>query len=90
MVVEINCFLIQPDFWPRLLNIKPASYIILQALKYLKIDTCPASQNVLADMGKISFSVEISKYSLALQHETLVNTSRRVLFSSPVLLWAVK
>ena len=26
-----------------------------QASKYLKIGTCPASQNLLADMGKISF-----------------------------------
>ena len=35
-------------------------------------------------MGKKYFSIEISKFSLALQPEALVNTSRRVLFSSPV------
>ena len=57
----------------------------MQASKYLKIGTCPASQNLFAYMWKIKFSVEISKYSLALQPETLVNTSGRVLFSSPAM-----
>ena len=57
----------------------------MQASKYLKIVTCPASQNLLANMGKIQFSLEISKYSLALQPKALVNTSGRVLFSSPVM-----
>ena len=47
---------------------------------------CPASQKILAFMGKKQFSLEISKFSLALQPEALVNTSRRVLFSSPEML----
>ena len=34
-------------------------------------------------MGKFLFSLEISKFSLALQPKALVNTSGRVLFSSP-------
>ena len=58
--------------------------IIDQASKYLKIGTCPAAQKILVYMGKINFSLEISKFSLALQPEALVNTSGRVLFSSPV------
>ena len=33
--------------------------------------------------GKNSFTLEMSKFSLALQPEALVNTSGRVLFSSP-------
>ena len=37
-------------------------------------------------MGKKKCSLEISKFSLALQSEALVNTSGRVLFSSPVML----
>ena len=36
-------------------------------------------------MGEKRFSLEISKFSLALQPETLVNMSGRVLFSSPDL-----
>ena len=35
-------------------------------------------------MGKKYFSLEISKFSLDLQPEALVNMSGRVLFSSPV------
>ena len=54
-----------------------------QASKYLKIGTCPASPKILAYMGKSYISLEISKFSLALQPEALVNTSGRVLFSSP-------
>ena len=54
-----------------------------QDSKYLKISTCPASQKQLAYMGKKIFSLEVSKFSLALQPEALVNTSGRVLFSSP-------
>ena len=54
-----------------------------QASKYLKIGTCPASQNFLAYMRKILNILEISKFSLALQPEALVNTSGRVLFSRP-------
>ena len=45
--------------------------------------TCPASQKLLAYMGTISFSLEISKFSLALKPLVLVNTSGRVQFSSP-------
>ena len=48
-----------------------ASSAVSQALKYLKIDTCPASQKLLKYMGK--------KFT-----EALVNASGRVLFSSPV------
>ena len=55
----------------------------MQASKYLEIGTCPASQKLLAHMGKMKYSLEISKFSLALQPEALVNTSGRVLFSSP-------
>ena len=55
-----------------------------QASKYLKIGTCPASQKILVYMGEIEFSIEISKFSLALQPEELVNTSGQLLFSSPV------
>ena len=54
-----------------------------QASKYLKISTCPASQKMLAYIGKNSFSLKISKFPLALQPEALVNTSGRVQFSSP-------
>ena len=36
-------------------------------------------------MGKIQFLLEISKYSLTLQPDTLVNTSGQVLFSSPAM-----
>ena len=54
-----------------------------QVSKYLKICTCPASQKLLEYMGKIYISLEISTFSLALQPEALVNTSGRVLFSSP-------
>ena len=54
-----------------------------QASKYRKISTCPASRKLLAYMGKIKFSLEISKFALALQPEALVNTSGRMLFSSP-------
>ena len=49
--------------------------------KYLKIGTCPASQNLLAYIGKTLFSLEISNFSLALQPEAI----GRVLFSSPVI-----
>ena len=57
----------------------------LQGSKYLKIGTCPASQKLLAYMGKNQFLLEISKFSLALQPEALVNMSGRVIFSSPGL-----
>ena len=53
---------------------------LLQALTYLKIGTCPASQKLLTYMDKILIYI-----SLALQPEALVNTSGRVDFSSPVL-----
>ena len=56
---------------------------VVQFSKYIKIGTCPASQNYWLYMGKNSFSLEISKFSLALQPEALVNTSGRVQFSSP-------
>ena len=52
--------------------------------KYLKIGTWPASQKLLTYMGN-KFTLEISKFSLALQHQALVNTSGRVLCSSPGL-----
>ena len=47
----------------------------LQASKYTKIGTCPASQKNLAYMGKNNFHSKVSKISLALQPEGLVNTS---------------
>ena len=56
----------------------------LQASKYLKISTCPASRKLLAYMGKNEIFTRNIKYLLALQPEALVNTSGRVLFSSPV------
>ena len=58
--------------------------LVYQALKYLKIGTCPAPQKLLAYIEKIQFSIEMSKVSLALHPEELVNTSGQVLFSSPV------
>ena len=59
------------------------NYTGYQASKYLKKGTCPASQKLLTYMGKKYFSLKISKFSLALQPEALVNTSGRVIFSSP-------
>ena len=58
---------------------------VQQALKYLKIGTCPASQKILAYMKKnVNLHWKSSKVSLALQPEALVNTSGRVDFSRPV------
>ena len=54
-----------------------------QVLKYLKIGTCPASQKLLAYLRKNLIFTRMSKFSLALQPEAFVNTSERVLFSSP-------
>ena len=56
---------------------------IQQASKYLKIGTCPASQKVIGIYRKTNCSLEISKFSLALLPEALVNMSGRVLFSRP-------
>ena len=58
-----------------------------QALKYLKLGTCPASQKLLTYMEKIfNLHWKSSKISLALQPGALVNTSGRVDFSSPDVL----
>ena len=55
----------------------------LAALR-VKIAICPASQKLLAYMEKnVNLHWISSKGSLALQPEALVNTSRRVDFSSP-------
>ena len=43
----------------------------------------PCITKIIDIYGKQLFSLEISKFSLALQPEALVNTSGRVLFSSP-------
>ena len=58
--------------------------LYVQDSKYLKIGTCPASQKSIGIYGEIFiFTIEISKFSLAMQPEALVNTSGRVIFSSP-------
>ena len=55
-----------------------------QALKYLKIGTCPASQKIIGIYGKnVNLHWKSSKVSLALQPEALVNRSGRVDFSRP-------
>ena len=59
-----------------------------QALKYLKIGTCPASQKLLAYMEKMLIYIGNHPVSLALQPEALVNTSGRVDYSRPA--WSGK
>ena len=56
-----------------------------QASKYLKIGTCPTSQKNIGIHKNFFYwlSLEISKFSLALQPEALVNRSGQVLFLSP-------
>ena len=49
--------------------------VLGQASKYLKIGTCPSSQNYWHIIYGKKISLEISKFSLALQPEALVNTS---------------
>ena len=43
-------------------------YFTVQALKYLEIGTCPASQKLMMYTGEKN-SLEVSKFSLALQPE---------------------
>ena len=59
----------------------------IQALKYLKIGTCPASQKLFAYMEKnVNLHWKSSKVSLARQPEALINTSGRVDFWRPDML----
>ena len=58
-----------------------------QVSKYIEIGTCPASQKIMAYMGKKINFIRNIKFSLALQPEALVNTSGRELFSSPESGW---